>query len=343
MYFGWRAALLTWAFTAIAAYGAEPVLLASSSSGWIDAYRLDTLEPVARLRVKPMLEGVAADAAGERMFLRFPHPQAPEVCCALAALDERSLRLLIIQWPAMGTTLAGNRVFTQRADSGIEVLDARTLVHLRSMQAPGVYELAPSPDGRWLFGTMLAPMAGLDVFDLARGMMVRHMGVEGAQWLRGVWTGSQFALLAPGVEGALRLWMLGEDAERLGQPRILAAAGAKCADAEYDIATAGSRLAVYSGVSECSGYWLTDPASNAAPTRLAAGLHLSRLIGSSDGKWLYGVEMPDPPAREPRLVKLDAASGDVRTSRTLTPDSWQLTLGGIPAEWLGRMDLAAFP
>lgn len=330
---------------AAASHAAEPVLLASSQSGSVEAFRLDTLEPAAQLRVKPMLESVAADPDGYRMFFRFPHPQAPDVCCALFALDDRSLRLIVMQWPALGTTLAGNRVFTQRGDAGIEVFDTRTLAHVRSMLATGVYELAPSPDGRWLFGTMLAPMPGLDVFDVTRGLMVRHMGVDGAAWLRGVWAGSQFALLAPGMEGALQLWVLGEDAQRLGQPRLIPVPGGKCADAEYNIAAVGSRLAIYTADTACTGagYWLIDPASAAARTHLAEGLHFTRLIGSTDGKWLYGVEMPPAPAKELRLVKLDAATGDVRASHALAADSWRLTLGGIPDEWQGRMDLRALP
>lgn len=85
------AALTFLASTASAAVG-EPVLLASSRGGWLEAVSLDTLETVSRVRVPPFTESVASDPFGQRLFVAAP-ARLGAGCCALFALDARSMQM----------------------------------------------------------------------------------------------------------------------------------------------------------------------------------------------------------------------------------------------------------
>jgi len=334
---------------AAAAMAADPVLLASRRGGWMEAFRLDNLETVARIHMPERVEGVEAFPDGQWLFVRAPHPQAPEVCCALFALDTRRLRAFAILWPGIRPVLANGRLFTQRGDDGIDVFDARSLAHLPVLRAPGVYQLAASPDGRWLIGATQFPPSRLDIFDLSQLKLVRQIPAEG-QPLRGVWLGSQYYLFAPGLPGAARVWQVDPQAAGLPQPRLVRLAdSAACPEPDYQVLAAGDRLAVYSPLSprpdriECmaGGYILADPTTAEASKRLAPDLHFFSLIASPDGKILYGIGTRDGKPGAAQLVKLDARSGQTLTARALPSDAWYLTLASIPDEWQGRMDLQA--
>ena len=330
------------ALLASAASAADPVLLGSRRDGWLEAFRLDNLESVARVRVKDKVDSVQAAPEGQRIFVNAPHPQQPEICCALWMLDPRSLRAFAILWPAFRPVLVNNKLFAQRGDDGIEVFDARSLAHMPTIRVPGVYNLVPSPDGRWLFGTRQFPTPGLDIFDLSQFKIVRAVPLQDAALLRGVWLGAQYYLFAPGLPGAGRFWAVDTQTGALGQPKLVRLGETACAEPDYEVLAADSRIAVYSPVgtkAECmvGGYVLADPAAGTASARLAPDLHFARLVAGPDGKSLYGVTAP----KDVKLVKLDAASGKTLASRTLPADIWNLTVGGLPPEWQGRMDLQA--
>lgn len=333
---------------ALSAAASDSVLLSTRRDGWLEAFRLDNLETVARVRIKARAEGVESAPDGQRFFVRVPHPQAPDVCCALYVLDARSLRAFAILWPGFQPAEANGKLFVQRGDEGIEVFDARSLMHLPTIIAPGVYGLAPSEDGHWLFGTRQFPSPALDIFSVDRLKMVRSIPVEHGQSLRGVWIGSQYYLFAPGLPGAGQIWSVSPDAARLEKPRLFKLGSAACAEPEYDVFPSGDRIAVFSASGlmlnhgDClgGGYLLVDPASGAVSPRLAASLHFTRLIAGPDGKALYGI-VNAPAQNGVRLVKLEAASGQTVASRMLPEDLWTLSLGTIPSEWQGRVDLQA--
>jgi hypothetical protein len=328
--------------------GADAVLLSTRRDGWLEAFRLDNLETAARVRIKERAEGVASAPDGQRFFVRVPHPQAPDVCCALYVLDARSLRAFAIVWPGFQPAIANGKLFTQRGDEGIDVFDVRSLMHLPTIVAPGVYGLAPSPNGHWLFGTRQFPTPALDIFDLDHLKMVRSIPVEHGQSLRGGCSAPKYYLAAPAGAGAGQLWPVSPDAESLGRPKLVKLGSAACAEPEYDVFASGDRIAIFSASGlmlnhgDClgGGYLLVDPASGAVSSRLAPSLHFIRLIAGPEGKTLYGM-VNDPGKSGVRLVELDAASGHTVASRILPEDVWTLSLGTIPAEWRGHVDLQA--
>lgn len=330
------------AVLASAASAADPVLLGSRREGWLEAFRLDNLETAARVQVRAKVESVEATEDGQRFFVNAPHPQQPEICCALWMLDPRALRAFAILWPAFRPVLVNYKLFAQRGDDGIEVFDARSLAHMPTIRVPGVYNLRPSPDGRWLFGTRQFPTPGLDIFDLAQFKLARAIPVEGATLLRGVWLGAQYYLFAPGLPGAGRFWAVDVQTGSLGPQKLVRLGEAACAEPDYDVVAAGDRVAIYSPAgtkAECigGGYLLADPSTGTVSARLASEFRFARLIAGPDGKSLYGVTAP----KDVKLVKLDAATGKTLVSKGLPADIWNLTVGGLPAEWQGRMDLKA--
>jgi hypothetical protein len=333
---------------AVAAGAADPVLWASRREGWIEAFRLDNLETAARLRVPERVEGVESAPDGQRLFVRAPHPQQPDICCALFVLDVRTLRAFAIIWPAFFPAQANGKLFVQRGDDGIEGFDTRSLMHLPILRVPGVYQLAPSPDGRWLFGTRQFPTPGLDIFDLAAQKMVRQIPAERGQYVRGVWLGPKFYLFASDLPGAGRFSSVDPQAGATGPPRLVRLGNpSACPEPDYALIAAGDRVVVYSPLSamppriEClaGGYVLADPAAGEASKPLAPGLHFVGLVAGGDGKFLYGIAASDDKPGGMRLVKLDAASGQKLAARDLPSDIWHLTLGEMPAEWEGRLDL----
>jgi hypothetical protein len=336
------------ALLAAAACAADPVLLGTRRDGWIEAFRLDTLETEARIRVRELVEGVESGPDAQWLFVLAPHPQAPEVCCALFALDVHRLRAFAILWPGIRPAIANGKLYVQRGDEGIEIFDARSLAHLPTLRAPGMYQLAPSPDGRWLFGTRQFPSPGLDIFDLSQQKMVRQIPVEGAQPLRGVWLGAQFYLFAPGLPGAGRFWSVDPQTGTLGSPKLIRLGNVgTCGDTDYQLVPAGDRIAIYTPAgtkidrTACSpgGYMLTDPATGAVSARLAPNQRFSHLIPAADSKSLFGLNLADSQLRGPQLVKLDAASGKILAEKALPPDAWTISLGSIPSDWQGRLDL----
>ena len=330
------------ALLASAASAADPVLLGSRREGWLEAFRLDNLESVARVQVKARVESAEATEDGQRLFVNAPHPQQPEICCALWMLDPHALHAFAILWPAFRPVLVNGKVFAQRGDDGIEVFDARSLAHMPTIRVPGVYNLTASPDGRWLFGTRQFPTPGLDIFDLAQFKLTRAIPVEGAALLRGIWLGEKYYLFAPGLPGAGRFWAVNPQSAGLGAQKLVRLGESACAEPDYDVVAAGDRVAIYSPAgakAECigGGYLLADPAAGTISPRLAAEFRFARLIAGPDGKSLFGVTAP----KDVRLVKLDAATGKTLASRALPADIWNLSLGGLPAAWQGRMDLQA--
>lgn len=332
---------------AATATAADPVLLGSRQGGWLEAFRLDNLEPVARVRLKEKTDSIQAPGDGQRLFVNAPHPQQPEICCALWVLDPHSLRAFAILWPSFRPVLVGTKIFAQRGDDGIEAFDTRSLAHMPTLRVPGVYNLTPSPDGRWLFGTRQFPTPGLDIFDLSQFKLAHAIPVEGAAQLRGVWLGSQYYLFAPGLPGAGRFWPVDAEAGSLGPQKLVRLGDAACAEPDYELVPVGSRVAIYSPVrprsagAECihGGYLLADPATGAVSARLAPELPFVRLIAGPDGKSLYGVTPAD--TKGAKLLKLDAASGQMSAARTVAADIWNLTIGALPAEWQGKLDLQA--
>ena len=136
----------------------------------------------------------------------------------------------------------------------------------------------------------------------------------------------------------------------MGQPRRISFdEGANCEPGDYETVAVGGRLAVFGrfpmkagghGCSAKGGYFLIDPANGAATPRMAAGVHLAALTAGADN-FLYGVDVADLQPGQMALVKLDSATGETRVRKAVPADVWHLSVGTIPAEWSGKLDLQA--
>lgn len=335
---------------ALTANAADPVLLASRRGGWMEAFSLDTLETVSRIRVPAMAESVAADPAGQRVFVAAPRA-AGKSCCALFALNLQSMRLSALAEPALSATTTEARLFTQRGNVGIEAFDLHSLTRLPTIQAPGVYRLRPSPDGRLLAGLTNWPHPSLDLFDTAQGrLMASHSTPEGAS-TSGAWLGQQYFLFTV-QSGQATLRTFSPDSGQVADAIALSNGTlSNCRMTPYDVVSLGTRLAIYGQFGlksdgSCAvpgGYVVVDPKSGAVTERLASEMRFRQMVASADGRYLFGLDVGSPAWSRVRIVKMDAASGQVIGEKVLAPDVWYLTTGQIPHQLAGRLDLVAIP
>jgi hypothetical protein len=341
--FGLALSALDWVASAAAA---DSVLLASRRAGAVEAIDPDTLETVFRIQIPTMTESVTSDPYGQRLFLRAN--RGPETgCCALFALDLQSMRLSFLIEPAQFVMAAGPRLFTQRGNVGIEVFDPRSLDRLPTAKAPGVYRLSASPDGRLVFGISNFPKPSLDLFDAVQGMLISSHALPDKSSLAGAWLGRQYFLLT--VESAqARLWAVNSDGEPARAVSLDGIPG--CDQSPYDIVASGNRLVIYSrfglkldGCATAAGFVVTDPLTGAVTDRLAANLRFRQMVAGSDGRYLYGLDVGSPAWRQVRIVKIDAATGQILAEKNLDSDVWYLTAGAIPHESQGNLNLTAIP
>ena len=340
------------AFSALAsaanAAAADSVLLASRRGGWVEAISLETLETVARFRVPAMTESVASDASG-RLFVAAP--RSPQTgCCTLFALDPQSMQLSVLVEPATSATVTAARLFTQRGNVGIEVFDPQTLSRLPTMKAPGVYRLRASPDGRLMFGIANFPHPSLDLFDAVQGTLIARQAVPDGSSMAGAWLGQQYFLLTV-QSGQAKLWPVSPDHAGLGAAVSLSSSAdfPDCPSAPYDVVASGGRLAIYGQFGlksdgECAvpgGYVVADRASGVVTNRFASNPRFRQMVAGPDGSYLYGLDVGTPAWRAVRIVKIDAATGQVILERSLDPDVWYLTAGWVPHAMRGHLDRGA--
>ena len=326
---------LAWA----AASAADPVLLTSRRGGWIEAFDPATLGTVFRTSTPANTESVAADPAGTRLYLSAPRNPG-ESCCALYALDLDTLRLTYLNFPVLGATPSSGRIYMQRGNVGIESFDASTLQRRPTWKAPGVYRLQPSPDGTRMFGVTNFPSPSLDLFDAVRGERIASLPLPRNQPAAGVWVGQRYYLFQVQA-GQPGLRPVALDDAKPGPVVPLAPTSGfpfpDCEPAAYSVIAAGSKVAIFAGFglkpdgfcNLAGGYVLADPDTGAVLGRFAAAMHFRQMVSSEDGRYLYGLDVGDPAWKTVRLVKLDAATGNVITERTLEPDVWYLTSGTL--------------
>jgi hypothetical protein len=349
-----RLVLATLVLAATASSAATiPVLLASRRAGYIEAIDMETLETISRIREPGMVESVASDPRGDRLFIALPNKATPRICCALFALDLLSLRMTFMAEPAMRAVVTADRLFAQRGNVGIEVFDSHNLSRLPTIKAPGVYNLQPSPDGRWLFGANNFQNPSLDLFDVVQGAMVRHRSLGKDQSIQGAWVGQQYYLFSSDGEHR-RLWPVSFDTEELppALPVLLPSAPLGCERASEMVIGAPDRLILFwqfdgklDGRRDCAGvlggYAFLDPQTGAMTSRFAPTLHFRQMAASPDGRYLYGLDVGDAAWKQVRIVKLDARTGETIVAKSLDDDVWFMTTGVIPSELKGRLLLTA--
>jgi hypothetical protein len=333
----------------------DSVLLASRRDGLIEALSPETLETTSRIRLPSRVERLVSDPSGTWLFVALPLKADPKGCCALFALDLRTLQATFLVEPALGASATMDRVLAQRGNVGIEIFDSHSLIRLPTMKAPGVYQMRGSPSGRWLFGTTTFPSPSLDLFDLTQGAMVWRAPFEEGQSLAGAWIGEQYYLFSADLTTGGRLWLVSPDRPRLSESLPVSLpenAISGCKPVLPTVLAAGDRLVVFEGFGgkldrrrDCpntpGGFVLVDPKTGVATYRLARSYHFSQLVGSADGRYLYGLDVGDVRWKHVRVVKLDAGSGATVGTKKLEHDVWFLASGTIPQEIEGHLDLTA--
>ena len=334
---------------AASAGAGDSVLLASGRGGWIEAIDLRTLETVSRIRVPEMSESVASDASGQRLFVAAPRNPG-KGCCALFALEPQSMQLSFLVEPALSATVTAGRLFTQRGAVGIEVFDLQDLKRQPAVKASGNYRLQTSPDGHLLFGITRFPQPSLDLFDAERGALIASRPLSDASSLAGAWLGPQYFLLTA-QSGEVNLRPVNAGSGKLGQAVSVSSSGSfpDCQPTPYDMIASGGRLVIYGqfglksdgACAVLGGFVVTDPSTGTVTDRFASDMSFRQMVGSSDGLYLYGLEVGSPAWRRVRIVKIEARTGQVVAEKSLDPDVWYLTTGQIPDEIRGHLDLAA--
>jgi hypothetical protein len=338
----------------------QMVLVAARRGGWIEFISVETLQTLNRLQVGVLAEGVSATPDGQTLFVTKAVPPDLKLCCGLYAIDLAKTAMSLLLEPALlGVTSAkGDRMFTQKDNSGIEVFDARTLAPMPTIKAGAIYILHPSPDGRWLFGVSddgdritQSEIEGptLHIFDLQSNQLVRRIRIP-YDLPTGIWLGDKFYLFAFDGRQA-HLWPLSANSTSLGAGSLVSLPGL-VRDPKpiiMQVLGANGHLFVFEVFGHRvdrrpnsdrplpGGVYEIDPAGAAVSVRLAANLHFARLVAAPDGETLYGFDVDSPNGKNPpRLVKIDRKSGRIAAERALDRDLWNMQIAEIPTGFLNR-------
>lgn len=181
----------------------------------------------------------------------------------------------------------------QRGNVRIESFDSSTLERRPTWNAPGVYNLQPSPDGTRIFGVSDFPSPSLDLFGAVQGARIASQPLPPNEPIAGVWLGEQYYLFqAPGGRPTFR--NVGLKDAKFG-PAVALAPGfpfPDCALAPYSVIAAGSKVAIFAGFGLKSdgfcnlggGYLLADPETGGALGRFAPAMHFRQMVSGEDGR-----------------------------------------------------------
>jgi hypothetical protein len=85
-----------------------------------------------------------------------------------------------------------------------------------------------------------------------------------------------------------------------------------------------------------------DPETGKVLRRLADDVHFNSLVPSPDGKELYGIDVKHLGDWDAvGLVRLDAETGRLLSSKELTPDVWFIDLASLPLSLVPHGELEA--
>jgi len=333
------------AFSAFAADDARDVVVATRRAGRVEIFDAGTLQPLGTIGVEPLAESIQPSPDGRTLFIAQAMRSIPNSCCGLFALNLETREMCFLREPAMRSTPSpdGRKLFFQRGNVGIEVQDARTFKRLSTIQAPGVYALKPSPDGRWLLGITNWKSPAVDIFDLTTNAMTRHIEIPQLS-SSGGWVGDRFLLYGfDGHEGSL--WTLTPSSTSLGEAVKVGAFPAlpqNCQPYGANLAVSGGHSFLYElfggkgdsgdncGGRIPGGVFEIDASTGAMLTHLLPGMNFGRLAVSGDGEHLYGIVISQGWTGV-RLVDVERKSGEVIAERSLEDDVWNIALARIPS------------
>jgi hypothetical protein len=325
------------------------VIIATQRNRRLHIFDANSLQPLGYFTVNNNAHSVVASPDGLKLFLEQPAPPDVNGCCALFALDLVSHKLCkLISPSSLGAPSPDGRwLFTQRGNIGIEVFDAKTLARLPRIDAPGLYQLLPSRDSRWLFGITYSQRGhgpSLDIFDIENKVLVRRLPTPGEYLPAGIWLGDQFFLYAyDGNQG--NLWKVTPETTKLDAPLKIAlpASFPKNRFILHKLIAGGKRLFLYEGFGHKldprsssseeipGGIFSIEPSSGKIVGHFARSVPFARVIASPDGKWLYGMDSGLIHWSGPvRLLKLDASNGAIVAERALERDVWYISLAKLP-------------
>jgi len=335
------------------------VIVATQRNRRLHVFDASNLQPLGYFTVNDNAHSVVASPDGLKLLLEQPAPPNLNVCCALFALDLVTQKLCkLISPSSLGATSSDGRwLFTQRGPIGIEVFDAKTLARLPQIDAPGLYQLLPSPDSRWLFGVTYSQRGqgpALDIFDLENKAMVRRLSTPKGLLPAGVWLGDQFFLYAhEGKQG--NLWKVTPETTELDAPLKITFPDSPDENRSIprSLTAGGIHLFLYEGFGYKDdrrsydgqeipgGIFSIEPSSGKIISRFARSVHFHRVNASADGRYLYGIDSVEIGSK--RLIKLDASNGAVVAERALERDVWFISLAKLPASILPQGEVRPKP
>jgi hypothetical protein len=215
-----------------------------------------------------------------------------------------------------------------------------------------------SPNQQWLFGVRNFRGPVLDVFDLAQGLVVRHLapsGLEGNTGASGAWIGGSFYLYVALSGGRGHLWVVSPETTQLGDGLEVGPIGQAvgCSGPLVrEITAGGSNLFLYELFgfkldrrTKCpgrvpGGAWIVDPATGRLVHQITPDLHFSELISDRAGSTLYGLLAKDPWLETPvQLVRIDTRDERVLQSRVLDSSFWRMAVVALRVIPSGTVEL----
>ena len=196
---------------AIAAQDLTSWIITVNRAGLVELIDPITLETGARIHIElpPQtvgLNGIAAGSDGTTLYLEGPIPESPISCCALYSVDLTTLE----------ARLAASYYGTRSRES---FLISDGVVYQRSQPSRNNDRLILSANGLLLFGVQSFRGPVLNVYDAAKGTLVRRLapdGLEGDWWPVGTWSSGRFYWFVYNESGAGRLWSVTPQAAELG-------------------------------------------------------------------------------------------------------------------------------
>jgi hypothetical protein len=344
--------------------GRREVILATQRNRRLHVFDANTLQQLGYFAVNNNAHSVVAGPDGLKLFIEQPAPPDVNGCCALFALDLVTRKLCKLIFPSSlgAPTPDGRWVFTQRGPIGIEVFDAKTLVRLPRIDAPGLYHFLPSPDSRWLFGITYSQRGqgpSLDIFDIENKVLVRRLPTPDGLLPAGDWLGDQFFLYAyDGNHG--NLWKVTPETTKLDAPLKITlphpSPENRAIHTHHNLIAGGKHLFLYESFghkldrrSDSSqempgGIFSIEPSSGKIVGYFARSVHFARVKASTDGQFLYGIDSGMTGWRGPvRLLKLDASNGAVVAERALEQDVWFISPAKIPVSAIPQGEVQPNP
>ena len=335
------------ACSTLVAQDSRNIILAASRSGVVELINPSTLETVGRIHFdlgprSAGLNGVSASADGCLLYIEGPIQNEPHGCCSLYSIELATLQMKV------AASIAGSSSRSSFLVSDGLVYLATTLTVNGIASGMSNDRLHLSPDGRWLFGVKSFRGPTLDVYDVARGQVVRQLtpeGLTGDWWPTGTWSGDRFYLYAANGTGSGRLWTVSTETTQLGAGAAIGPFGrlSGCTDqsSKAIVASAGN-LFIYEEFgfkvdrrNKCGGRvpggaWVVDPITGQSTRQIAPNLHFSALVADRTGSELYGLSAEGPNWELPaQLVQMDPSDGRILQSRHLDPGFWRVVIAPL--------------